>query len=140
MNVNDIFPTKYLKAPDLKGREPIVTIDRVEFEPVGRAREMKPIVYFVGKEKGIVLNKTNANKIIEIAGSALTEEWPGTKIMLYTAEADFGGDTYDVIRIKSANGKSKMQRMTPKPPPAAPPPEPDVDPEADDFDPDSIPF
>jgi hypothetical protein len=118
-NINDVFPTKYLKAHELKGKEPIVTIDRVAFEPVGRDREMKPVVYFVGKEKGIVLNKTNANKIIEISGSALTEEWTGTRVKLYAAEADFGGDTYDVVRIKSPNG-SRMSRMTPAPPPPPP--------------------
>jgi hypothetical protein len=122
-NINDVFPTKYLKAHDLKGHEPVVTIERVEFEPVGRTREMKPVVYFAGKEKGIVLNKTNANKIIEISGSGMTEEWPGTAVKLYTAEADYGGESYDVVRIKSPNGKSRIH-MTPAAPPPKPKPAP----------------
>lgn len=131
-NINDAFPSKYLKAADLQGREPVVIIDRVDFEPVGRSREMKPIVYFRGKEKGIVLNKTNANKIVEISGSAITEEWSGTSVKLFTAEADFGGDTYDVVRVKSPNGKLKMSRMSA--PPAPPVHQPEPEPVHDDTD------
>lgn len=141
-NINDVFPTKFLKAHELKGQEPIVTIDRVDFEPIGRSREMKPVVYFRGTEKGIVLNKTNANKIIQISGSAITEEWSGTRVKLYATEADFGGETYDVVRIKSANGTNRMQRMTPKAPEPkpAPPPMPAEEPDYNDVSDDDIPF
>ncbi len=133
-NVNDVFPSKYLKTSDLAGTEPVVTIDRVEWEPVGRDREMKAVVYFAGKKKGIVLNKTNANKIVEISGSAMTEEWAGTKIKLYAAEANFGGDTYDVVRVKAAtNGKPAMAKMTPTPK-AAPKPAPVVEPDPEFVD------
>lgn len=125
-NLNDIFPSKFLKAHDLQGREPIVTIDRVELESVGQKREVVPVAYFVGKEKGLRLNKTMGQKLMEISGSAITEEWHGVKVKLYAAEAAYGGDTYDVIRIKSANGASRMSRMTPIAPPPKPKPEPDV--------------
>lgn len=114
-NINDAFPSNYLKASDLQGKEALVTIDRVEFEAVGREREMKAVVYFQGKQKGIVLNKTNAKKIIEISGSALTEEWHGTQIKIYPTETEFGGETVDCIRIKPV-GRSVMGRMTPTPP------------------------
>jgi hypothetical protein len=131
-NINDAFPSKYLKASDLNGSEPVVTIDRVDFEPVGRDREMKAVLYFAGKQKGLVLNKTNANKITEITGSAITEEWHGACVRLYSAEATFGGDTYDVVRVKPV-AKPAMARMTPPPPP---PPNPHDEPITDD----EIPF
>lgn len=115
-NINDAFPSKFLKASDLSGAEPVVTMDRVDFEPVGRDREMKAVLYFVGKQKGLVLNKTNANKITELTGSAITEEWHGARIRLYSAEATFGGDTYDVVRVK-AIAKPVMSRMTKIAPP-----------------------
>lgn len=129
-NINDFYPSKHLKAHDLNGHEPIVTIERVEFEPIGQKREIVPVLYFVGKDKGLKLNKTMGNKLIEITGSAITEEWAGTKIKLYESEATYGGDTYDVVRIKAAtNGKPKMSRMTPAAPaaPPKPPSEPDPD-------------
>ena len=78
-NVAEYFPSTYLKASDLKGASPTVTIERVEYEAVGRQKDMKPIVYFAGKEKGLVLNKTNCNKIVEIAQSPVTEDWPGVR-------------------------------------------------------------
>ena len=101
MNINDAFPSNYLKASDIGAAQPVVTIDRVEMEPVGRQKEMKPIVYFVGKSKGIVLNKTNSKKIAEIASSHDTDDWHGVEVRLYTTEVDFQGETVEAIRIKS---------------------------------------
>lgn len=115
-NINDAFPSKYLKTSDLNGMEPIVTIDRIEWEPVGRDREMKAVLYFAGKKKAIVLNKTMARKVAELAGTPLTEQWHGVQVKLYASEATFGDDVYDVVRIKAAtNGQPK-----PAPPPAPP--------------------
>lgn len=115
-NINDAFPSNYLKASDLKGAQVVVTIDRVEFEEVGRDKEEKPVIYFTGKTKGVVLNKTNARKITEITGSAITEEWRGHAVVLYPTETEFAGETVECIRVKPV-AKAKMSRMTPAPPP-----------------------
>jgi len=134
-NINDAFPSKYLKASDLQGAEPVVTMSRVEFEPVGQKKEMKAVLYFHHKEKGLVLNKTNANKITELTGSAITEEWDGHKIRLFATETQFAGDTVDCIRVKAAvkPGMSRMTKPIPPPPPA------DIDHDAELSD-DEIPF
>lgn len=125
-NINDSFPSNYLKASDLAGRAVVVTIARVDFEPVGRDKEMKAVVYFVGKHKGVVLNKTNARKITEIAGSALTEDWEGTAVAIYPTETEFAGETVECIRVKAvAKAPARMQRMTPQPPLPPPAPEPE---------------
>jgi hypothetical protein len=115
MNIGDAFPSKYLKASDLQGAEPVVTIDRLEIEAVGREKQQKAVLYFRGKEKGLVLNKTNANKITDLLGTALTEEWEGQRIRLFATETQFGGDMVDCIRVKavSANGA----KPKPSPPP-----------------------
>ncbi len=113
-NINDSFPSNYLKASDLQASPVVVTIDRVEFEAVGRDREMKAVVYFIGKQKGIVLNKTNARKITEISGSALTEEWHGVAVVIYPTETEFAGETVECIRVKPVQ-KAAMGRMTPTP-------------------------
>lgn len=118
-NINDAFPSKYLKGSDLKGAEPVVTIDRVDFEPVGREREMKAVIYFAGKEKGLVLNKTNATKITQIAGSPQTEDWSGIRLKLYVAEQEFGGETYEVVRVKNAPAQGAARPAAPAPPPVA---------------------
>lgn len=105
MNLNDLFPGKFLKAVDLQGREPVVTIARVVLEPMGRTQELKGVVYFAGKTKGLKVNKTNAQAIAQITGSPDTDRWTGRQVQLYTTTTDFGGQTYDVIRIKAPTSK-----------------------------------
>jgi len=135
MNIQESFPSKYLKAADLKGRTVVVTIDRVEMEPVGQSRDMKPVIYFAGKEKGMVLNKTNANKIMQITASPVTEEWIGHRIALYPTETSYQGDQVDCVRVKPVPNNSR-------PPVAAvkPKPEPVEEEFVSDDDLDPIPF
>jgi hypothetical protein len=120
-NINEAFPSKYLKASDLRGTEPVVTMDHVAFEPVGQDKEMKAVLYFQGKDKGLVLNKTNANKITQLMQSAVTEEWQGRKIRLFATETNFGADVVECIRIKAAPTTGNASRP---PQPVAPPPPP----------------
>jgi hypothetical protein len=137
-NINESFPSNYLKASDLKGVSAIVTIDHVGFEPVGRNREMKAVVFFKGKEKGLVLNKTNATKITQLAGSPHTEDWEGTRLLLYGTETEFAGETVECIRIKPAPIVQQRQPV-PATGPAAPAP-PDPEPEPQVVEADDIPF
>jgi len=109
MNIDSAFPSNYLKASDLGDNQPVVTIDRVEVEAVGRDKEMKPVLYFRGKEKGLVLNKTNGRKIAELLGSKDTEDWIGGQIRIYATETEFGGETVECIRIKGAKAQPKPQ-------------------------------
>jgi hypothetical protein len=114
-NINDVFVGKFLKAHELYGKRPTVTIDRVVFEPVGRAREMKAVVYFRGKDKGLILNRTNAKSVVALAGSPLTEDWPGIALTLYATSATFGEEAYDVIRIQAPTNGRPAPRIVPPP-------------------------
>lgn len=116
MNIGDAFPSNYLKASDLQGQQPIVTIDRVAFEAVGREKEMKPVLYFVGKDKGIVLNKTNAKNVAGIVGSFETDDWAGARIKLYATHVEFQGETVEAIRVKAAPANGTPVRVQPPPP------------------------
>lgn len=119
MNVNDAFPSKTLKAGDLNGNNVTVVIAHVEVERVGSGKdaETKPVVYFRGKSKGLVLNKTNSRRITEIAGTPETDEWKGVTIILYPTETEYQGETVDCIRIKKPAVQIPRQ---PAPAPAAP--------------------
>ena len=105
MNIDNAFPSNYLKASDLGDAQPVVTIDRIEVEAVGRDKEMKPVIYFKGKEKGFVLNKTNGRKIAELTGSKDTDDWSGCRIKIYATETEFGGETVECIRVKAASAE-----------------------------------
>jgi len=98
MNIDSAFPSTYLKAADLGGRRVAVIIRDVLIETIADG-EKKPVVYFENKEKGLCLNKTNAHMIVEIVGSAETEEWTGTKIVMFSTKVDFGGKRVDGIRV-----------------------------------------
>lgn len=130
MNVNDAFPSKTLKAGDLNGNSVTVVIEHVEVEKVGSGRdaETKPVVYFQGKQKGLVLNKTNSKRIQEITGSPETDDWKGHTIVLYPTETEFQGETVDCIRIKKP-AQLAPRRPTPQP---APPPVDDFQASDDD--------
>jgi hypothetical protein len=118
VNIDSAFPSNYLKASDLGDKSPVVTIDRIEVEPIGRDREMKPVIYFQGKEKGLVLNKTNAKKIAELTGSKDTDDWTGCQVRIYATETEFGGETVECIRVKAPGVAAKAApKPTPKPEP-----------------------
>src|ERR1700743_2333999 len=88
MHIDSAFPSKFLKASDLQGRSVTVKMGRVEQEKIGD--DMKLILYFQGKEKGVVLNKTNANNIAAIYGGE-TEDWYGKEIHLVETMVSFQG-------------------------------------------------
>ncbi len=71
---------------------------------------MKPILYFAGKEKGIVLNKTNAKTVTNLAGSPNTEDWVGFAIKLYATHVEFAGEQVEAIRIKAAGVAARPAR------------------------------
>jgi SpoIID/LytB domain protein len=96
MNINAAFPSTYLKAADLQGKRVVVGIDRVSIEEVGG--EHKPVVYFIGKDRGLILNKTNGNIIAEMYGPE-TDDWHAQKITLYPARVEFQGKIVDAIRV-----------------------------------------
>lgn len=99
MNIDDVFPSNFLKAADLQGQTPTVTIDRIEMQDIGDDR--KAVIYFQGKQKGVVLNKTNATNISERHGKE-TGNWIGKKVVLFTAWVDFNGKSTEAIRIRPA--------------------------------------
>ena len=105
MKMSDAFPSAFLKAADLKGRAVRVTIAGVSVEKIGD--DTKPIVHFVGKEKGLVLNKTNSNRIVEATGSDETDDWDGWSVTLYPCKVDFQGKRVDAIRVDDRPGSSK---------------------------------
>jgi len=126
-NINDSFPSKYLKAADLEGT-PTVTISTIRFEEVGKDKDMRPILYFHGEEKGIVINKTNATNISKLYGYE-TDDWCGKQVMLGTTWVDFNGQSVEAIRIyppkragaspnaplKPSNGQQQFDDRNPPP-------------------------
>jgi len=134
VNVHDVFPSNWIKAGDLKGREVKVVIARIAVEEVGS--EPKPVVYFQGKDKGLVLNKTNANTIADMYGPE-TDGWIGRPIVIFPTQTDFQGRQVAAIRVQLMTpNEISMAAQAPAEDPR--PPVPATGP-VDDLD-DDIPF
>lgn len=110
MNINEAFPSNFLKASDLAGGQPTVTISHIKTEEIGEDRKM--VLYFVGKEKGIVLNKTNATNIAAAYGPE-TDDWTGQKVTLFTSWVDFQGKSVEAIRIRKADAPRNTEQRQP---------------------------
>ena len=116
MKISESFPSKYLKAIDLQGREVRVIMAHVEIEKLGD--DDKPILYFKGKEKGVVLNRTNSNAISDAYGDD-TEDWSDQPLILFSVMVDFNGKVGPAIRcrVPTAKDNKKADPISSGPPP-----------------------
>lgn len=100
MQKADVFPSKYLKADDIGKNEVKVTMDRIEMVSLGDGEDEKPVLHFKGKDKGMVINATNWDRIAYTYGDE-SDDWPGNSIVLYTELVSFRGKTGPALRVKA---------------------------------------
>lgn len=112
MKISEEFPSQYLKAADLGGREIRVTMGHVEREKIGT--DNKLVLYFKGKEKGLVLNKTNAGTIGDGYGDD-TDEWLDQPIILFSVKTDYQGKVVDAIRCRIPTARDNKPAAKPDP-------------------------
>lgn len=102
-SIDDIYKSNsnFLKAADIKGGKPVVEIESAEVHENTYNGETKQqiVLTFVGKEKVLGLNVTNARRIAMLTGTTDFSEWPGYRIKLYVDQTDLDGKTVDCIRI-----------------------------------------
>lgn len=101
MNVNDLFPSKYLKAHDLGGKVFTLTIRDVTLEDVGHGaeQERKLTLAFEKATKMMLLNRTNAMIIASLYGPE-TDAWLGKAVTVYSARIKAFGAWHDALRIR----------------------------------------
>lgn len=116
VNINEEFPSKYLKSADLKGKMAKLQIAHVDSEEIGKDRKL--VAYFRGKERGMVLNKTNAKTIAEAFGDE-TDNWTGADIEVFSMKVDYQGRMVDGLRVR-------IPEQPPKAPAAATRPQGEV--------------
>jgi hypothetical protein len=110
MRISSAFPAEFLKAADLQGRNVRVVMSHVEMRDVDD--DHKPVLFFQGKEKGLVLNKTNGTSIAAIYGDP-TEGWTGKELILFEATVDYQGRSFAVIRVRAPQPKDRKPESTP---------------------------
>jgi len=111
MKISQEFPSAYLKSSDLQGREVRVTMARVEREEIGTDKKL--VLYFKGKEKGMVLNKTNANAIGDAYGDD-TDDWFDQPLILFSIRTEYQGKPVDGLRCRVPTPKDNRQTAQPQ--------------------------
>lgn len=101
----------HLGACDLYGQEMICTILRAtggELSRAGAKKQRKTIVFFKGSPKGYAAGTTVCQTISKLAGSPLTENWPGTRVILYPTTAMMSGEEVEAIRVRPFKPDPKL--------------------------------
>ena len=114
--LSSMFPSRYVKSEDVDHPIALVIRDVVleNVAPDGAPAEEKPVVYFTGARKGLVLNRTNAGVLAELFGDEI-EGILGRVIELYVdTSVMFRGERVSGLRLRAAAEPAD-------PPPAARP-------------------
>ena len=111
------MPSTYLKKEDFP-QPTRVQIAQFKRETIGKGseEELVLVVYFHGYDQGMVVNKTNANRLVAIFGDDM-EAMIGKSVAVHNdPNVDFGG--------KQVGGLRFMIETAPPPPMAQPAPMP----------------
>lgn len=137
MKLNEAYPSRFLKADDLQGKDIAVTIKAVTLEEFDgdSKKEKKLIIAFANKQKLFVCNKTNASVIAKILNAPDTDDWIGKSIVIGPREVEFSGDIIWALRVSL-----KLPGQTAPAKPAAKPVSADNDGAIPEDDGSEIPF
>jgi hypothetical protein len=113
MRVDEVFPSRFLKAADLAGKPVLVTIKAVNVQEFDADENDKLLLTFQEAVKPFIANKTNALVLAGFLGDE-TDQWAGHRIVLFQTEVNFGGRLVPAIRCRAPKVK--------QPPPTLPPP------------------
>ena len=100
MRLKDAYPSNYLGADDFVQPQTL-TIERCEMRNVGLDKiEEKPVVFFRGSDKPLILNVTNFKTIVSICGDE-TDDWPGGVVEIFSAKTMYMGEETDCVRLRA---------------------------------------
>jgi hypothetical protein len=108
MRASDAFPSKYLKAADVKATPIITVISHLAQEMVGQGQDQKEkhVLHFED-QKPLVLNRTNWDTLEEAFGDS--DIWPGHKVRLRSARTQYQGKSVDGLRVEAIVPKPALK-------------------------------
>jgi len=107
MRAGEVFQSAFLRAEDLRGKRVRVVIQEVRKQMVrSQATAPRPVavMFFAGKQKGLILNRTNWRVLETLIGKADSDEWRGYAITLHVERVSFGKETVEAIRVDAKAG------------------------------------
>src|SRR5436309_2611810 len=99
MDLDKLFPRDYLRAADLNGKEFWLTVQDTKLVELGFPKRPTLVVSFAGAQKRMPLNRTNRERVAEIAKSRNTDDWRGVRIRLRAELVKFQGKDVLALRV-----------------------------------------
>lgn len=117
-DVDDILPIggTYLKGDELIGCDDLeLTVAGVE---VKEYEDGKAILVSFNEieQKFRISNQINKTMMVEVTGSKNTDDWIGKPVTLYGTRDQYGGKTYNVVRVRPPAPKSTGKKFAGKKP------------------------
>lgn len=121
---DEIYGGNWLEKEDLGDRQVTVTIESVTVHDMGDGKR-KAALHFVGKEKALLLNVTNASVLEGVTGTKEMDDWAGTRCVLYNdPSVMYQGKRVGGLRVKASaqrqpshNASRDFAAVRPKPAP-----------------------
>lgn len=103
MDYDELFPNRFMKAGEFKGKDVTLKISGVQIEELegDGGKKVKGIISFDRTPKQLVLNKTNGLCLKALFGRR-TEDWVGKRVTFYPAQIDNFGDVDLAIRVRGS--------------------------------------
>jgi len=116
------YGSKYLSAADLGDRKIKAKIARIRKEDLRQdngAVRGKFVIFFEGIDKGLILNQTNKNALVDALGKN-PASWIGATVGLLAESVQFGGKTVRGLRVRVLHKPvtASAHPPAPKPTPA----------------------
>jgi len=107
----ELFPGRFLKAVEFKGRDVTLKIARVEIEELpdekgtpnkeGVRVKVRGIISFERTKKQLCLNRTNGEMLKALFGRK-TDDWIGKRVTFFPAQVESFGETVPAIRVRGS--------------------------------------
>jgi hypothetical protein len=111
--MEDFFPSKWLRGDDLRGRT-AATIVELRKEVIGRERAEKAVLV-LRNLKPLILNRENAERLVQALGTDDYTRFPGMRIALSVEQREWDGKQLRVVLIDPV---APAPRQMPEPAPA----------------------
>jgi hypothetical protein len=111
--MEDFFPSKWLRGDDLRGRT-AATIVELRKEAIGRERAEKAVLV-LRNLKPLILNRENAERLVQALGTDDYTRFPGMRIALAVEQREWDGKQLRVVMIDPV---APAPRQMPEPAPA----------------------
>jgi len=110
--VDEMFPSSYITAADLKGRAFQVTIQalsqRMLWDSAAGQERLKWILLFEEASKYLVLSQMNAKVIAQVLGKEDANEWGGAQIVIFPGQVQ----AVRIRAIAATEGLSTQEHET----------------------------